>query len=85
MGAINYFTSEYNITMGLRLYDRTDFEADLDFMEYAREQMQEYGGTLESVIDDYISVCYEDDFANIETELNKHIPVLSYYNQTGIL
>lgn len=72
MGAINYFTSDY-ITMGLRPYDRSDLENDLDFMEYAREQMQEYGGTLESVIDDYISGCYEDDFANIETEANKEI------------
>lgn len=71
MGAINYFTSDY-ITMGLRPYDRSDFEKDLDFMEEAREQMQEYGRTLESVIDDYISGYYEDDFANIETELNKH-------------
>lgn len=73
MGAINYFTSDY-ITMGLRPYDRSDF------MEEAREQMQEYGGTLESVIDDYISRCYEDDFANIETELNKHN--FQYYHIT---
>ena len=71
MGAINYFTSDY-ITMGLRPYDRTDFENDLDLMDEAREQMQEYGWTLENVIDDYISRRYEDDFANIETELNKH-------------
>lgn len=71
MGAINYFTSDY-ITMSLRPYDRTDFENDLDFMEEAREQVREYGGTLESVIDDYISGCYEADFENIETELNKH-------------
>lgn len=79
MGAINYFTSDY-VTMGLRPYDRSDFEKDLDFMEEAREQMQEYGGTLESVIDDYISRCYEDDLANIETELNKHN--FQYYHIT---
>lgn len=79
MGAINYFTSDY-ITMGLRPYDRSDFENDIDFMEEAREQMQEYGGTLESVIDDYISGCYEDDFANIETELNKYN--FQYYHIT---
>lgn len=79
MGAINYFTSDY-ITMGLRPYDRSDFENDLDFMEEAREQMQEYGRTLESVIDDYISGYYEDDFANIETELNKHN--FQYYHIT---
>ena len=53
MGAINYFTSDY-ITMGLRPYDRTDFENDLDFMEA--------------------------DFANIETELNKHS--FQYYHIT---
>lgn len=66
--------------MGLRPYDRSDFENDLDFMEEAREQMQEYGRTLESVIDDYISGYYEDDFANIETELNKHN--FQYYHIT---
>lgn len=65
MGAVNYFTSDY-ITMGLRLYDRTDFENDLDFMEEAREQVREYGGTLESVIDDYISGCYEGFTLDIE-------------------
>lgn len=71
MGAINYFTSDY-ITMGLRPYERTDFESDLDFMEEAREQVREYGGTVESIIDNYISEYYEEDFSNIETELNKH-------------
>lgn len=40
MGAINYFTSDY-ITMGLRPYDRSDLENDLDFMEEAREQVRE--------------------------------------------
>ena len=79
MGAINYFTSDY-ITMGLRFYDRSDFENDLDFMEEAREQVREYGGTLESVIDDYISGYYEADFENIETELNKHN--FQYYHIT---
>lgn len=79
MGTINYSTSDY-ITMGLKPYNKTDFENDLYFMEEAREQVQEYGGTLENVIDDYISRCYEDDFANIETELNKHN--FQYYHIT---
>lgn len=71
MGAVNYFTSDY-ITMGLRPYDLWELENDLDFMEEMRQECEEYGGTVESAIDNYIQSCYESDLANIECELNKH-------------
>lgn len=71
MGAINYFTSDY-ITMGLRPYDASDFESDSEFMEELQKEIDEYGGTIETALQDYIQSCYESDFENIETELNKH-------------
>lgn len=71
MGAVNYFTSDY-ITMGVRPYDRTNFENDLEFMEELQEQIKQYGGTIENAIDEYIEECYSCDLANIESELKKH-------------
>lgn len=71
MGAINYFTSDY-ITLGLRPYDTSDFENDSEFMEELQNECNEYGGTLENALQDYIQSCYEDDYSNIETELAKH-------------
>lgn len=71
MGAVNYFTSDY-ITMGLKPYDASDFENDVDFMDELQKEVDEYGGTVEEALNNYISHCYECDFANIETELNKH-------------
>ena len=71
MGAINYFTSDY-ITMGLKPYDASDFENDHDFMEELQNDVDEYGGTIEEALNNYISAWYEDDFANIEAELEKH-------------
>ena len=71
MGAVNYFTSDY-ITMGLRPYDSWEPENDSDFMEEMRRGCEEYGGTIENAIADYIQFSYENDFENIETELNKH-------------
>lgn len=71
MGAVNYFTSDY-ITMGLRPYDSLELEKDTEFMEEMRRDCEEYGGTIENAIIDYIQSCYEDDYANIENELNKH-------------
>lgn len=71
MGAVNYFTSDY-ITMGLRPYDINDFENDRGFMEELQKEIDEYGGTIENGISDYIQSCYEDDFYNIEHELKKH-------------
>lgn len=71
MGAVNYFTSDY-ITLGLRPYDIDDFTSDADFMDEIENEIEEYGGTGEEAINNYINDCYESDFENIEFELNKH-------------
>lgn len=71
MGAVNYRTSDY-ITMGLKPYDVDDFTQDKDFMQEIEAEVKEYGGTVEQAIYDYISTCYEDDYSNIEMELQKH-------------
>lgn len=71
MGAVNYFTSDY-ITMGLKPYSAYDLENDLEFMEEVKAQVNEYGGTVEEAIQEYISGCYEDDQTNIETALEAH-------------
>ena len=69
MGAINYFTSDY-ITLGIKPYDYSDFENDTEFMEQIKEEVNEYGGTIEENINNYISECYDCDYANVETILN---------------
>lgn len=71
MGAVNYFTSDY-ITMGLRPYDSLELENDLEFMEEMQTQANEYGGTIENAITEYIEDCYNCDYENIKTELEKH-------------
>lgn len=71
MGAVNYFTSDY-ITLGLHPYDSWDFENDLEFMEEIKNEVDEYGGTIENAIADYIEDCYSCDYENIKTELEKH-------------
>lgn len=71
MGAVNYFTSDY-ITMGLRLYNSWELENDLEFMEEIKNEVDEYGGTIENAIADYIEDCYSCDYENIKTELEKH-------------
>lgn len=71
MGAVNYFTSDY-ITMGLRPYDSLELENDLEFMEEMQTQVNEYGGTIENAITEYIEDCYNCDYENIKTELEKH-------------
>lgn len=71
MGTINYCTSDY-ITLGVRPYDCEDFKNDTYLMEEIRQECEEYGGTVEDAIEDYISSCYEADYSNVEWELNKH-------------
>lgn len=71
MAAVNYFTSDY-ITLGLRPYDTINFENDSNFMEELQNECNEYGGTLENALSDYIQSCYEDDYRNIECELEKY-------------
>ena len=79
MGAINYFTSDY-ITMGLKPYCASDLENDHDFMEELKYEVDQYGGTIEEALNNYISACYESDYENIECELNKHN--FQYYHIT---
>ena len=71
MGAVNYFTSDY-ITMGLRPYDSWEFEKDSEFMEEVRQECEEYGGTIEDAIASYMEDCYNCDYENVETEIEKH-------------
>lgn len=79
MGAINYFTSDY-ITMGLKPYYASDLENDHNFMEELQNEVDEYGGTIEEALNNYISGCYESDYENIECELNKYN--FQYYHIT---
>lgn len=53
MGAVNYFTSDY-ITIGLRPYDTSDLENDLEFMGELKKEIDECGGTLENALQDYM-------------------------------
>ena len=79
MGSINYFTSDY-ITLGLRPYDRDDYENDPEFMEELQREVDEYGGTVETALDSYINEYYSCDYDNIKTELEKHY--FYYYHIT---
>ena len=79
MGTFNYFTSDY-ITMGLKPYYASDLENDHDFMEELQKEVDEYGGTIEEALNNYISACYESDCENIECELNKYN--FQYYHIT---
>lgn len=79
MGAINYFTSDY-ITLGIRPYEYSDFTSDPDFMEELQKDIDEYGGTVEQALSNYINDCYECDYENIKAELEKHH--FHYYNIT---
>lgn len=69
MGTINYGTSNY-ITIGIEPYDASDFEKDIDFMEELQNEVNEYGGTIEEAMSNYIQSCYEADHGNIEYLLN---------------
>lgn len=71
MGTINYITSDY-ITMGLEPVSAWDLERDTDFMQEIRAEVEQYGGTVDEAIYNYIADCEEDDMTNIETELDKH-------------
>ena len=78
MGTINYTTSNY-ITMGIVPYDIDDLKKDSCFMAEAAEEVAEYGGVLnDDYLYDYISDCYESDYDNIKSELEKHS--FYYYN-----
>lgn len=71
MGAINYATSDY-ITLGIVPYSTYDLEQDPEFMQKLREEVEEYGGTVEEALYDCINNWYALDYENITHELNKH-------------
>lgn len=71
MGAINYRTSDY-ITLAVKPCDVEDFKQDHDFMQFAQDQIDECGGSLEDCINDQIQICYENDLENIQAILAKY-------------
>ena len=71
MGTINYRTSDY-ITLGIKPYSFIEFEKDEDFMREMQAQADEFGGTVEEELYEYIAQCYEDDVMNIESILDKY-------------
>lgn len=71
MGAVNYFTSDY-ITIGIEPYSAYDLKNDPDFMEALRDEVNEYGGTIDEALESYIQASYEDDEMNIESILEKY-------------
>ena len=71
MGAVNYYTSDY-ITMGAPDCSAVDFEKDADFMEWAREVIEENGGDLDTLIYDAIRDGYEADEENARGILEKY-------------
>lgn len=71
MGTVNYKTSDY-ITLGIEPISAYDLERDPVFMEEITAEIEEYGGTIEEAIYDYIRDTEEEDQSNIENELNKH-------------
>ena len=71
MGTINYGTSKY-ITMGYYPIDRFELEQDDSFMNEMRWSVDEYGGTLDYAIDEYITDCEAADFRTIRNIINKY-------------
>ena len=71
MGTINYCTSKY-ITMGYRPVSLWDLENDEYFMEEMTDQCEEYGGTIENAIRDYITECEEEAYYNAEDILERY-------------
>lgn len=70
MGTVNYGTSDY-ITLGIILYDEVELLNDPVFMKELREEVEEYGGTVENAFHDYISGCYESDEENAQYILDR--------------
>lgn len=71
MGAVNYFTSDY-ITMGIEPYSAYDLENDPAFMDALRDEVNEYGETIDEALESYIQTSYEEDETNIEFILEKY-------------
>lgn len=79
MGAVNYSTSDY-ITMGIEPYSAYDLENDPAFMDALRDEINEYGGTIDEALESYIQTSYEADEMNIEFILEKYS--FDYYHVT---
>lgn len=71
MGTINYGTSNY-ITMGLNPLTAWDIENDAYLIEELKEEIEEYGGTLDEAIRTYCNDTNEQDYHNVTAELEKH-------------
>lgn len=72
MGTVNYKTSKY-ITLGLKPLCSYDLERDEEFMQEIQDQVDEYGGSIENAISDYIEECTEEAFYKAENSLDKYI------------
>lgn len=74
MGAVNYYTSDY-ITLGLKPYDIDYFINDTDFLDFIRDEwhidITDETEVLKAVYNE-ITTCYEDDYTNIKTALEKY-------------
>lgn len=71
MGTVNYETSKY-ITLGLQPLSAYDLERDEVFMQVMQEQVDEYGGSIEDAISEYIEDCTEEDWYTAEKSLSKY-------------
>lgn len=71
MGAINYGTSDY-ITMGIEPISEYDLEQDQDFMRELQAEVDEYGGTLDDAMRDYINDCEEQSWRDTEYIFEKY-------------
>lgn len=72
MGTVNYKTSKY-ITIGMQPLCAYDLEHDEQFMQEMQEQVNEYGGSIENAVSDYIEECAEEDLYIAENALNKYV------------
>lgn len=80
MGTINYFTSDY-ITLGIKPYEVEDYLNDPDFMTFLMEECNVNTDNRDEVLEyiyDEIQRDYDDDYANVQYELENHI--FTYFN-----
>lgn len=71
MGTVNYATSDF-ITLGVEPYSAYDLERDEEFMAESREHVEEYGGTLEGTLYEWIDDQYRRDRENVEAILERY-------------
>ena len=80
MGAVNYYTSDY-ITLGVKPYDVDGYMNDPDYMDYLREEQNIDTNNEKAVLNaiyEQISMDYDEDYANVQDELENHI--FTYFN-----